>query len=234
MSSAPREDPITFEIEQIRRRWRVRMSGERLLATTYYEFLCGIGRSVVARAQASIKARVDDINARVQEYNRTHPEDWNQLNPVTNARIAELLPVIRRNELRPVDQATISRWRTDPDCGVHLLHFAQLLYLLDLQLNEAVPQQPRGDLDWAGYERAMQHVLSQFRPAAPLPVLTPQVCRGLREDRLEGLHLAHTDAYAVVECSRLCDVLDCVWDVELPPEEGRSASGEPSPPEREL
>jgi hypothetical protein len=204
----PAEAIARLEIERIRERWSIATPTEKLPGAIFQAYLDGIAEAVAVIAQKSLNQRIDDINGRISCWNRANTETGDLLREVTDQRIADLLAVNR---------ATVTRWRHNPDCGVQLRDFVRLLWVLDLQLCESAPCLPAEALSWAGYQRAIRTVLSLFRAPACIPELTPEVCRDLREDRLEHLHPAHTDAYAAVECALLLsDVLDCVWDVGKP------------------
>jgi hypothetical protein len=200
-----------LEIERLRQRWAIVAPAEELARAIFQAYLDGIAEAVAITAQELLNWRIDEINRRIRAWNRTTTDARDLLREVTDQRIADLLAVNR---------ATVTRWRHNPDCGVQLVDFVRLLWVLDLQLGESTAGLPAEALRWAGYERALRYVLAQFRSPALLPEPTPDVCRDLREDRLEQLHPAHTDAYAAVECALLLsDVLDCVWDVGEIPEE---------------
>ncbi len=194
-----------LEIERIRGQWALTIPAAELPKAIFQEYLDGMAEAVAVIIQKSINQRIDDINRRIGCWNRANTETGDLLRDVTDQRIADLLAVNR---------ATVTRWRHNPSCGARLVDFVRLLWVLDLQLGESVPCLPVETLSWAGYERAIRYVLALFRSPLGIPELTQDVCRDLREDRLEHLHAAHTDAYAAVECSLLLsDVLDCVWDV---------------------
>jgi hypothetical protein len=198
-----------LELDRIRERWAIATPADELSRAIFQEYLNGIAEAVAVTAQEYVNRRIDDINGRVRMWNRTNTDAGDLLREVTDQRIADLLAVNR---------ATVTRWRHNPGCGVQLVDFVRLLWVLDLQLCECVPGLAGEALQWAGYERAIRYALAQFRSPAAIPEPTPDVWRDLREDRLEQLHCAHTDAYVAVECALLLtDVLDCVWDVGEPP-----------------
>jgi hypothetical protein len=212
MRRDPPEIPVEaiarLEIERIRGRWAVATPVEELPRAIFQVYLDGIAEAVAVAAQKALNQRIDDVNRRIDGWNRAATETGDLLREVTDQRIADLLAVNR---------ATVTRWRHNPDCGVQLVDFVRLLWVLDLQLCESASGLPAETLSWAGYERAIRYVLTLFRSPACIPELTPDVFRDLREDRLEHLHPAHIDAYAAVESALvLSDVLDCVWDVGEP------------------
>ncbi len=201
MSPDPGEihpDPgeIPIELEQILRQWGVispaaaeaEASGVvvKFCWETWCKFLIGVGENVYTVTQEFLNRSIGEVNKCIAAWNARFREGGNQLREVVDERIARLLDVNR---------ATVFKWRHNPDSGVKFVDYVRLLYVLDTHLAQAAPRQLPEDLDWAGRKRAMEHVLPQFVPTQDIPALTPEVWQALREDRLEELHRAHTDAY---------------------------------------
>lgn len=175
-------------LQEIRKRWKVLLSAEQLRRQAWLDFLTGYAEAVLGGAQQALDQRIDEVNTRIKDWNREHPEEGNKLTEVKDEEIADLLG--------GMDRSTISKWRRLLDCGVKVVDFVKLLYVFDVQLSEAVARPLPGDLEWAGYERAMREVLLRF-DANSIPELTPRVCQDLRAGNFEGLGRALTDAYAV-------------------------------------